>query len=152
MIDYLLAGAAGLATLVSPCILPILPVVLATTAGRSRQEPLFIILGFVASFAISGIAINAIADSSGELQQGVRTTAILVLLLAGLACVWSAPFEWLATKAQAWFSARLLNRAPKTGRRPTGPLLIGASLGLVWTPCAGPILASVLALAASSEA
>ena len=155
MIEFLLAGAAGVATIASPCILPVLPIVLATTAGRSKHEPLLIIAGFVGSFAVSGIALAAITDASGELQQGLRTVAIWALLLAGLACVWSAPFEWVASRVQAWYASRQLHVASEAGvpgGRRTGPLLIGASLGLVWTPCAGPILASVLALAASSQA
>lgn len=152
MIEYALAGAAGLATIASPCILPALPIVLATTAGRGRLEPLLIVAGFVGTFALGGITIAALAGSSGELQEGIRTAAIWSLLLAGLACVWSTPFEWAANKVQAWFTARRPMQFSATGPRQVGPLLIGASLGVAWTPCAGPILASVLALAASAQA
>lgn len=153
MIEYLLAGAAGVATIASPCILPVLPIVLATTAERGRGEPLLIIAGFTATFAAGGILLGALAGSSGELQHGLRTGAILLLLLAGIACVWSQPFEWLVTRVQSWFvsSGRSARLGIPQGSR-AGPLLVGASLGLAWTPCAGPVLASVLALAASSQA
>lgn len=153
MIEYTLAGVAGMATIASPCILPVLPIVLASTAGRGRLEPLLIIAGFIATFAAGGILIGALSASSGELQQGIRTGSILVLLLAGLACFWPAPFDWLVTRVREWRASRRAAPAPSraVGGK-VGAVLVGASLGLAWTPCAGPILASVLALAASSQA
>ncbi|RDZ27291.1 cytochrome c biogenesis CcdA family protein [Lysobacter silvisoli] len=153
MIEFALALAAGMATILSPCILPVLPIVLATSAGRGRVQPLLVVTGFTASFAASGLLIGALAASSGQLQGNVRTASIVVLLLAGLACLWPAPFEW----ALARMRALLPLRSPVAPPRPPiagklGALLVGASLGLAWTPCAGPVLASVLSLAASAQA
>ena len=157
MIEYLPAIAAGVATVLSPCILPILPIVLATTAGQPRSQPLLIVVGFTATFAAGGIALGTLAGSSGAFQDAIRTGAILLLLLAGIVCVWSRPFDWLTARVQgllASFSNGVSNGAPAGLQRtgPAGPLLIGASLGVAWTPCAGPVLASVLALAASAQA
>lgn len=153
MLDYALAATAGVATIASPCILPMLPIVLATTAGRSRAEPLLLIVGFVLSFGLGAILIGALASSSGELQQSIRTGSILLLLLAGLACVWSTPFDWLVARVQRLrmrFGGRAVtSQAP---RGTWGALIIGASLGIAWTPCAGPVLAAMLALAASADA
>ncbi|HEY9253135.1 MAG TPA: cytochrome c biogenesis CcdA family protein [Stenotrophomonas sp.] len=154
MIAYLLALAAGVATVLSPCILPVLPIVLATSSGHGRSRPLLIIAGFVATFAASGLLIGTLAASSGALQGVIRDGAIAVLLLAGLACFWPRPFELLVAKLQQWRAALWPQRA-YAASIPGGtfaPLLIGASLGLAWTPCAGPVLASVLSLAASSQA
>lgn len=152
MIEYVLAIAAGMATLLSPCILPVLPIVLATTAGRGRGEPLLVIAGFVATFAASGILIGALSASSGELQGAIRTASIGVLLLAGLSCFWPAPFDWLVARLRQWRAGRASGMPRKPAGGALGPLLIGASLGLAWAPCAGPVLASVLALAASAQA
>src|SRR5687768_5288679 len=153
MIEYALAIAAGMATILSPCILPVLPIVLATSTGRRREDPLLVIAGFVATFAAGGILIGVLSASSGALQGVIRNASIAVLLMAGLACFWSAPFDWVVDRIRRW-------RAPSTAVAPhrfavggrIGVLLIGASLGLAWTPCAGPVLASVLSLAASARA
>ncbi len=153
MIEYALAGIAGMATIASPCILPVLPIVLASTAGRGKLEPLLIIAGFVATFAAGGILIGALSASSGELQQAIRTGSILVLLMAGLFCFWPSPFDWLVMRVREWRASRRTSSSParQIGGK-VGALLVGVSLGLAWAPCAGPILASVLALAASSQA
>jgi len=154
MIAYLLALAAGVATVLSPCILPILPIVLATSTGRGRGGPLLIIAGFVATFAASGLLIGTLAASSGALQGVIRDGAIGVLLLAGLACFWPRPFELAVMKFQQWRNGWRPQRSPAAGEAGGrfAALLVGASLGLAWTPCAGPVLASVLSLAATSQA
>lgn len=152
MLEYALALAAGMATIVSPCILPILPIMLASTATRSKSEPLFIILGFVVTFAAGGILLGVLADSAGELSDNIRTVALLLLLAAGVACVLPNAFDRLTSLVMSAFgNSGAVTTAPS---QPSvaGALMIGASLGLAWTPCAGPVLASVLALAASSQA
>jgi cytochrome c biogenesis protein CcdA len=155
MLDYALSAAAGIATIASPCVLPMLPIVLATTAERRRWEPLLLVAGFVLSFGAGGVLIGALASSSGELQASIRTAAILVLLLAGVACLWSAPFDVLVARLQALWARRHSSVGPAPAQAPRGPwgaLVIGASLGIAWTPCAGPVLAAMLALAASAQA
>lgn len=153
MIEYALAIAAGMATILSPCILPVLPIVLATSTGGDRAGPLWVIAGFVGTFAAGGILLGALSASSGELQGVIRTASISVLLLAGLACFWPAPFDRLVMLFQQWRQQLVPAgwSSPRIGGRP-GALLVGASLGLAWTPCAGPVLASVLSLAATSQA
>ncbi len=153
MIEYALAIVAGMATILSPCILPILPIILATSAGRGSSGPLLVIIGFTGTFAASGLLIGALSASSGDLQGDIRTMSIVVLLLAGLVCFWPAPFDALVARVQQWrakYIPATAHRLPVAGA--LGALLIGASLGLAWTPCAGPVLASVLALAASAQA
>lgn len=153
MIEYALATAAGMATILSPCILPVLPIVLATSTGRGRIQPLMVIAGFAATFAAGGLLIGALAASSGALQGAIRTASIIVLLMAGLSCFWPAPFDALVRRWRRW---RATHTTAAAARRPVagalGAALVGASLGLAWTPCAGPVLASVLSLAASAQA
>jgi cytochrome c biogenesis protein CcdA len=148
MIAFALAALAGMATVLSPCVLPVLPIVLARGSGGDRREPLLIGAGFIGAFASGGIALGLLSSSSGRFEAAVRIAAIAVLLLAGLSCVWPQVFERLQ---QRWLAgSRLMAWRPRaTG--PGGALLVGVSLGIAWTPCAGPVLASVLALAAGAQ-
>lgn len=152
MIEHALAALAGIATILSPCVLPILPIVLATSAGRSKAAPLFIVTGFATSFAVAGIMLGALSAWSGEFQDNVRTGSIVLLLLAGVTCFWPEPFDRLVARARAWRGPSTARSRSPAGQGPVGALLVGASLGIAWTPCAGPVLASTLALAASAEA
>lgn len=148
MIAFALAALAGMATVLSPCVLPVLPIVLARGSGGDRREPLLIGAGFIGAFASGGIALGLLASSSGRFEAAMRVAAIAVLLLAGLSCVWPRMFE----RAQRrWLAGSRLTAWQPRAAGPGGALLVGVSLGIAWTPCAGPILASVLALAAGAQ-
>jgi len=153
-----LAFGAGIATVASPCILPILPLLLgAATAGAGngattahRHGPAFIVLGFVLSFVTAALLFSASTRVLGLSQDHLRAASLALLLAMGVLLVWPAlleramaPLGGLADVAQ-----RLGDRA---GAGYGGKLLIGATLGLLWTPCAGPVLASMLALLALGE-
>jgi len=148
VIALALAALAGMATLLSPCVLPMLPIVLARGTGGDRREPLLIGAGFVGAFASGGIALGLLASSSGRFEAAVRLAAIAVLLLAGLSCVWPQVFERVQAR---WLAGSPLLAWRPRAAGPGGALLVGVSLGIAWTPCAGPILASVLALAAGAQ-
>ncbi len=157
MLQIALALGAGIATATSPCILPMLPLLLGASAARdrvgqgaARHRPLFIVLGFVLSFASTALLFGASTQVLGLSQDALRTAGIAVLLTSGLLLVWPqlleramAPFGGLSDLAH-----RLGNRA---GAGYWGGLLLGMSMGLLWTPCAGPVLASVLALIATEQ-
>lgn len=157
MLQVLLALGAGIATAGSPCILPMLPLLLGTSASRSprskaerRLRPIFIVLGFIVSFASTTVVFGATTQVAGLSQQTLRNAGITVLMASGVLLISPmlldramAPFGRLADLAQ-----RLGNRA---GAGYAGGLLLGLSLGLLWTPCAGPVLASVLALIATDQ-
>ncbi|MES2948415.1 MAG: cytochrome c biogenesis protein DipZ [Pseudomonadota bacterium] len=157
MLQIALALGAGIATAASPCILPMLPLLLGASAARdrvgqgvARHRPLFIVLGFVLSFASTALLFGASTHVLGLSQDALRTAGIGVLLISGLLLVWPqllgrvmAPFGGLSDLAH-----RLGNRA---GAGYWGGLLLGMSMGLLWTPCAGPVLASVLALIATEQ-
>jgi cytochrome c biogenesis protein CcdA/thiol-disulfide isomerase/thioredoxin len=157
MLQLLLALGAGIATAASPCILPMLPLLLGASVSHphasghaSRHRPLFIVLGFIVSFASTAFLFGATTRVLGLSQQALRHAGIAILLVSGILLIVPtllervmAPFGRLADLAQ-----RLGNRA---GAGHAGGLLLGASLGLLWTPCAGPVLASVLALIATDQ-
>jgi cytochrome c-type biogenesis protein len=146
-----LAVAAGMLTVGAPCVLPMLPVVLgASVAGGTAQRtrPLFIALGFALSFAAVALLFSSFTHVLGVSPEGLRRFAAVMLLVFGVLMVWPKPFQWLSQHASG-----VLNRAAGLGLGSSsgnwGGLLLGLSLGAVWTPCAGPVLASILTLIAT---
>lgn len=157
MLQIVLALGAGVATATSPCILPMLPLLLGASAARqnaepvvARHRPLFIVLGFVLSFASTAILFGASTHVLGLSQSALRTGGIVVLLFSGALLLWPMLLE----RVMAPFG-RLANLAHNLGNRAGsgyfGGLLLGMSMGLLWTPCAGPVLASVLTLIATDQ-
>jgi cytochrome c biogenesis protein CcdA len=95
MLTVILALLAGILTIAAPCTLPVLPILLGASVGRtSKLRPVFIALGFVMSFAAVAIAISAITQALGLDQDALRTMAVALLFLFGLLMLWPHPFEW----------------------------------------------------------
>src|SRR5215467_1786360 len=135
-----IAFLAGVITAVSPCVLPVLPIVLAGGATGGRRRPYAIIAGLVASFTVFTLSASALLSALGLPLDTLRNVAIALLFV--VAATLLVPRLGMVVEAPL---ARL-------GRRPSGDLgggfLLGASLGLVFVPCAGPVLATVAVLAA----
>lgn len=144
-----LAVAAGMLTVAAPCVLPMLPMVLGASVGRRNPaRPVFIALGFAFAFTATALLFSAFAHVLGLTQDVLRQGAAVLLLVFGLLMVWPAPFQWLAMRSGGWLG-RLANAGQGAGDGPWGSLVLGASLGAVWTPCAGPVLAAILTLIAT---
>ncbi|MDI3380224.1 cytochrome c biogenesis CcdA family protein [Xenophilus aerolatus] len=152
--EVALAFAAGLLTVAAPCVLPLLPVVLGGSVGgaRSGTRPLWIVAGFVAAFAGFTLAFGASASWLGLTPEGLRQAAIAGLLVFGVLMVWRAPMRVLARQGGALGGAfgGVAARWGGAGHGAAGALLLGASLGVVWTPCAGPVLGAILTLLATA--
>ena len=149
MLTIIIATLAGAVTVAAPCTLPVLPILLgASVAQTSNVRPLFIALGFVTSFSVVAIAFGAITQILGVDQNTLRAIAIPILLVFGLLMLWPTPFEWLVAHGRG-----LVDRSKMTRQTPGGNVsgfLLGTTLGLVWTPCAGPVLGSILTIIATS--
>ncbi len=150
MIHPLLAFLAGLLTIAAPCVLPMLPVVLGASIGqRDRSRPLFIALGFSLAFTAAALLFTTFSHVLGLTQDTLRQAAIVMLLVFGSLMIWPRPFEWLSMHMSG-----LLNRVNAAGDRAGsgkwGGLVLGMSLGAVFTPCAGPVLGAILALVATT--
>jgi cytochrome c-type biogenesis protein len=146
MLTIIIATLAGAVTVAAPCTLPVLPILLgASVAQTSNVRPLFIALGFVTSFSVVAIAFGTITQILGVDQNTLRAIAIPILLVLML---WPTPFEWLVAHGRG-----LVDRSKMTRQTPGGNVsgfLLGTTLGLVWTPCAGPVLGSILTIIATS--
>ncbi len=138
------AFLAGVVTVLSPCILPLLPIILSSSDGTGKQKPLGVVIGFVASFTFFTLFLSTIVRVSGIPAESLRFFSIAVLATFGASL--------LIPKIQAQIEiifSKFANHMP-AGQSRTGlwgGIVVGLSLGLLWTPCVGPILASVISLA-----
>jgi cytochrome c-type biogenesis protein len=143
------AFVAGLVTAVSPCVLPILPIVLATGVSGDRRRPYLVIIGLIASFSLFTLASVQLISALHLPSSTLRDIAIVVIAVFGLTLIVPA----LTTRFE-----RATARIPAIGERiahaggtgVAGGLLTGVGLGLVWTPCAGPILGAITSLAVTA--
>jgi len=143
MLFALLAGAG---TAITPCVLPVLPALLSASAAGGRRRPLGIVLGLALTFTIAIVALAQLVKGVGLASDAARYVAIAVLI--GFGIVMLVPS--LAVRVQAPLS-RLARFGPK--RRGDGfwsGVGVGGAMGFVCAPCAGPILAAVTAVSASS--
>src|ERR671926_65615 len=131
------AFVAGIGTALSPCVLPVLPIALSAGATGGRRRPLGIVTGLALSFTFATVALVYVIDALGLPGGLLRTIAIVVLLLFGV----SLFVPWLAAQVEARLSRLAPSSGPVGGDGFGGGLLAGLSLGIVYAPCAGPILA-----------
>lgn len=144
---------AGIATVLSPCILPVLPAILSASASGGKGRPLGVIVGLIVSFVFFTLALTTLVQSFGLSANVLRYFAIAVIGFFGLILFIPALSDKFAmlTDSIANFGARLqtATRSKRSGF--ISGTLIGAALGLVWTPCAGPILAAITTLVATQK-
>jgi cytochrome c biogenesis protein CcdA/thiol-disulfide isomerase/thioredoxin len=140
---------AGAATALSPCVLPVLPVALSAGATGGRRRPLGIVAGLAVSFTFATVVLVYVISALGLPNDLLRKVAIAVLLGFGIVLL----VPPLADRLEAWMSG-IASRAgaPKAdGDGFWSGTAIGASLGILYTPCAGPILAGVITVSASQS-
>lgn len=143
LILLLFSFLAGIATVLSPCILPLLPIILSSSDSSGKQRPLGVVTGFVASFTFFTLFLSLLVRLSGIPADSMRLLSIVILAGFGASLL----IPGFQAKLEMLFS-RLGAFAPKKQHAGfVGGLLVGFSLGLLWTPCVGPILAAVISLA-----
>ena len=141
------AFLAGIVTILSPCILPILPIVLSSSIGgkeTGRARPVGVVVGFIASFTFFTLFLSTLVKASGISPDVLRTVSVFVIAGFGISLL-IPRFQLFVEKLFSQATRFLPRGNTQTGFGPG--LLIGLSLGLLWTPCVGPILASVISLA-----
>jgi cytochrome c biogenesis protein CcdA len=150
MLEFLFAILAGILTIAAPCTLPMLPILLGASIGRTSQlRPAMIALGFVVSFSAVALLLGALTHLFDFDPNVLREAASILLLGFGLLMLWPAPFEWLSIRLNGWLNFGAAGGAQREDA--LGGLVLGTTLGLVWTPCAGPVLGSILTLVATSK-
>jgi len=150
--DLIFGYLAGLLTLINPCVLPVLPIVLATALQVSRWGPVALAAGMSLAFVLLGVTVAAFGRLVGIDEQMVaQAGAILmigfgiVLLVPQLSGAFASATGGIAAQADAG-----LDTVDRSGLR--GQFLGGMLLGAVWSPCVGPTLGGAIALASTGEA
>ena len=144
-----LSLAAGSLTTLSPCVFPLLPLVLGSALQGSRFAPVAMGVGMTASFAGIGMVLGALGPALGIDADTVRTAGAAMLITFALVMLVPALGErftrWMLPIASTANAAS----AKLDGGSLFGALALGSVLGLVWSPCSGPLLGSALTLVAS---
>lgn len=149
-VQMLLAFVAGTLSILSPCVLPLLPVVVTGALRQGRSAPVALALGLALSFTLSGLAIAALGVGAG-LDGVIRPLAAGAMIVFGAVMTSSRLQEAFAVVAGhlGTAAADRLSTVPGTGVG--GQFWVGVLLGAVWSPCIGPTLGAAVGLAAQSR-
>lgn len=148
---YVLGYLSGVLSTLSPCVLPLLPIVLGSAVAASRIGPLALTAGVVLSFSAVGMFFATVGATLGLNEDVFRNVAAMLLVVAGIALMVPSVQHRLAAVASGISNAghTFLGRLKLSGGG--GQLVIGLILGTVWSPCAGPTLGAAIALAAQGK-
>lgn len=150
MVSLLLAGLAGMLASLSPCVLPILPIVLASAGAEHRLGPLALAGGLALSFAGAGMLLGLAGFALGLDGEVLRVGAAVLMLLAGAALLLSSVAARLSAAAEHALQPITAYAARMSARGMGGQFALGAVLGLAWAPCTGPALGAAVALSAQA--
>ena len=153
MFEYLIAFGAGLISFLSPCVLPLIPGYISYISGQSLQEilnkkeinffPLILFcLGFSTVFVILGASASFLGQTLLQNSEILRIAAGIIIIIFSLQLIGIIKIPYLNFEKR--FDA-------KESRNILFPYVIGVAFGFGWTPCIGPILGSILALASIEE-
>ncbi len=151
MSSFALAYIAGLVTILSPCVLPLLPIVLGGALNAHRYGPLALAFGLIISFTGFGLLIATVGFSIGLTPDKFSKIAAGVMILFGvilLSTTLQQRFSIAAEAATAGLNNRTATFSPQSL---PGQFVLGLLLGAVWTPCVGPTLGAAIALAAQGK-
>lgn len=140
-----IAFISGILTVFSPCVLPILPIILASGIDGNTRRIKGVMAGLVVSFTVVSLVLATVVRVMGVPAETVRMLAVGLLVIFGLSLV----FPQLWETVQTWIEKYWRFRPSQSQHQGfTGGFLTGVSLGIVWTPCIGPVVAAVATLAA----
>ncbi len=147
----ILAYLAGLLTLINPCVLPVLPIVLGSALQTSRAGPVALAAGMALSFVVLGVTVAGFGHLIGINEQTIAQAGAVLMIGFGLILLvprFSAAFSTATAGLAAGADARM-DGLERTGVR--GQFVGGILLGAVWSPCVGPTLGGAISLASQGE-
>lgn len=146
--ELVLAYGAGVLTLINPCVLPMLPIILASALNADRRGPVALAAGMGVSFVALGVGVTAFGSAVGLDEERVGQIAAVLMIGFGIVLLTPRLGDAFAT-ATSGFAGRAsvtLNEVDQSDLR--GQFLTGMLMGAVWSPCVGPTLGGAIALAA----
>lgn len=146
-----LAWLAGMLSILSPCVWPLVPAVMASASTGGRTGPWFLALGLSLSFALAGTLLTFALLTLDLDPELFRYTAAAILMLVAVTLLVPAAADWVSMKLSRLTSAVDLSGSGGAGATAVGQLGVGALLGLVWLPCVGPTLGAAIALASLGQ-
>lgn len=148
---FLLAFVAGAITVTSPCIIPILPIILGSVLKDHNWYPVYLVLGMSTTFTVLGVLFGAFGSNLPIDRIFLNQLAIWLIGLMG-AVLLVKPLGDLFSRGTSVLTSWLGSRGPKANQlgQPGEAFVLGSLLGIVWAPCAGPILGSIILLASST--
>ncbi len=151
LLSIFLSYVAGLVTILNPCVLPLVPILVASALGKSRFGPLALAAGLVTSFTIFGFSVIAFGFSLGINEQMVRLFAGALLAVAGAVLLVPQAQAALSTAAAPISNLGNQHLTKISGEGWYGQFAVGLLLGVVWAPCVGPTLGVAIAAASQGE-
>lgn len=148
IILLIFAFLSGLVTIAAPCIWPLLPIILSSSAHGGHRKPLGITVGITSSFAIFTLTLSYIVSIIPLDLDALRLVAVGIIAFFGFTLV-IPKLNQIVEGAVSRLSGKLGGLTSQKGSGFGSGLITGLALGIVWTPCAGPILATIATLAAT---
>ena len=145
--EILFGYLAGLLTLINPCVLPILPIVIATSVQASKHAPIALAAGMSTSFVLLGLTVSAVGPALGLSDEIVSRSAALLMVAFGLFLLVPLLGEKFTVATTAISKIADAGITATVSQGLVGQFLGGALLGAVWSPCIGPTLGAAIALA-----
>jgi len=146
--SILLAFLAGILTVITPCVIPVLPAILSGSIG-GKIRPIAIVIGMSITFTAMGALISAIGSLFASVAEYLRWFSIFFILGMGAVLFDDDLNQYYLKITSPLSNIQLFSNNPNTKEEGLfGALTLGMSLGIVWIPCVGPILGSILAYVA----
>ncbi|GCC11403.1 thiol:disulfide interchange protein DsbD precursor [archaeon] len=139
-----LSFVAGIVSVTSPCVFPLIPIVMAGSTG-SKLRPIFIVLGIAISFTLMGVIISQVGGMAGaKISSSLRVVGIALIIIMGFFLVSDKLNNYFVMYSSVLLNKLKLATSAGMGEGWSGALILGTSLGVVWIPCVGPVLGTVL--------
>ena len=151
MLNMFLAYVAGIVSIISPCVLPLLPIIIVSSLNAHKKGPLALALGLVISFTAVGLFIATIGLSLGLNQFTLQKISAVILIVFGLVMVSSSLYQRFSSATSNKMSGFNSKIASMNFDSLKGQFILGLLLGTVWTPCVGPTLGSAISLATQGQ-